>query len=197
MNNTISTNFRSQIFILVFGFLAMLNGCDKDEEITTSEFTLTSVAIKNGELQDAYKCEEKVNGTEKSIPLSWSNPPADTKSFAIIMKHYPHPDNLSEINSYLLLWNIDPSVTEIPYGMADKGPWFMGCNKDGNTISYTSPCSPSVGIHEYTITIYALSATPSSLPTESSIDVDYDVLTNAIATVTIIDEATLTFNDVN
>jgi phosphatidylethanolamine-binding protein (PEBP) family uncharacterized protein len=73
----------------------------------------------------------------------------------------------------------------------------MGANKDGNAISYTSPCSPSAGSHEYTITVYALSETPTSLPTESSLTVDYDVMMAAIASVTTVGTAELTFNDVN
>ncbi|MCP3930278.1 MAG: hypothetical protein GY705_14385 [Bacteroidetes bacterium] len=173
--------------------------CDKDEDEdpTVSEFTLTSIAIENGELLDAYKCEDKVNGLENSIPLSWSDVPADANSLSIIMKHYPDPDDLTNVSSYLLLWDIDPSVTEIPYGTADDGPWYMGSNKDGAAISYTSPCSPSSGSHEYIITLYALSETPSVLPDSSSIAVDYDVLIDAISTVTVIEEVSLTFNDVN
>ena len=50
-------------------------------------------------------------------------------------------------------------------GTADDGLWYIGSNKDGTAISYTSPCSPDAATHEYTITIYALSATPASLPT--------------------------------
>ncbi|MDM8528087.1 SMP-30/gluconolactonase/LRE family protein [Anaerolineales bacterium HSG24] len=162
----------------------------------TTDFTLTSIAVSNGELLDAYKCEEKVDGVEESIPLSWSNVPDSTGSLAVIMHHYPNPDDTSKANSYLLLWGIDPSVTEIAYGGADDGSWFMGANKDGNAVSYTSPCSPSAGSHEYTIILYALSETPSSLPTQSTIDVDYDVLKTAIGTVNVIDTAVLTFNDV-
>ncbi|MCP4596416.1 DUF1566 domain-containing protein, partial [Neptuniibacter sp.] len=132
----------------------------------TVDFTLSSSAVSDGELLDAYKCEEKVDGVEASIPLSWSNIPDSTGSLAVIMHHYPNPEDTSNANSYLLLWDIDPSITEIAYGEADDGSWFMGANKDGNAISYTSPCSPSAGSHEYTITLYALSQTPASLPTE-------------------------------
>ncbi|MCP4421374.1 MAG: DUF1566 domain-containing protein [Chloroflexi bacterium] len=163
----------------------------------TVDFTLTSSAISDGELLEAYKCEEKVDGIEASIPLSWSNVPDSANSLAVIMHHYPDSDDTSNVNSYLLLWDIDPLITEIAHGEADDGEWFMGANKDGNAISYTSPCSPSAGSHEYTITLYALSETPASLPSESTLAVDYDVLTSAIETVTVIDTATLTFDDVN
>ncbi|MCP4552665.1 MAG: hypothetical protein GY834_11620 [Bacteroidetes bacterium] len=192
-----------KLAVLTFGFLFLIIACGKDEDPNTdtdpviSELTLTSIAIENGELLDAYKCEEKVDGIENSIPLSWSNVPADANSLAIIMKHYPNSSDLTNVNSYLLLWDIDPSVTEIPYGTAGDGPWYMGSDKDGTAISYTSPCSPSVGSHEYVITLYALSDTPSDLPSSSSIDVDYDVLIDAISTVSTIGEVSLTFNDVN
>ncbi len=162
----------------------------------SSEFTLTSPAIVNGELLDEYTCETKTDGIENSIPLSWSNVPAGTGALAVTMHHFPNPDDASHVNSYLLLWGIAPTVTEIPYGAADNGPWYMGPNKDGAAISYTSPCSPSAGTHEYILTLYALSETPASLPAQSSMDVTYDALTQAIAAVDILGTATLTFNDV-
>jgi hypothetical protein len=133
---------------------------------------------------------------EKSIPLSWSNVPSGTGSLAIIMHHFPNPSDTSNANSYLLLWDISPSVTGIGHGEADDGPWLMGANKDGNAISYTSPCSPSSGTHEYTISLYALSETPPSLPSVSSLDVNYTILKSAIESVNVIATATLTFNDV-
>ena len=139
---------------------------------------------------------QPLSDIESSIPLAWSNVPESAGSLAVIMHHYPNPDDTSSANSYLLLWDIDPSVTSIAYGAADDGPWYIGSNKDGTAISYTSPCSPSAGTHEYTITLYALSETPATLPTSSTIDVTYSVLIAAIETVTVIDTATLTFNDV-
>ena len=161
------------------------------------DFILSSAAIEKGVLLDNYKCEKKINGVENSIPLSWENVPEGTKSLAIVMYHYPKRDDKTEINSYLLLWNINPDITEIPYKMANNGDWYMGANKDGNAISYTSPCSRGKGKHEYIIALYALSETPSSLPNNSSLDVNYDVFMNAIATTKIIDRTTLTFTDSN
>ncbi|WP_339836954.1 hypothetical protein [uncultured Maribacter sp.] len=162
-----------------------------------SDFKLTSIAIEDAILLDAYKCEEKVNDLENSIPLSWENVPEGTKSLAVVIYHYPKKDNKTEINSYLLLWDINPKTTEIPYKMAAKGNWFMGSNKDGTAISYTSPCSRGKGKHEYTIALYALSETPTTLPKEHSLHVDYNVFMNAMNTVKIIDRTTLTFIDSN
>jgi phosphatidylethanolamine-binding protein (PEBP) family uncharacterized protein len=185
---------RKFFFLLIT--LLFLNSCSEEPSPSTDEFTLTSIAVSNEELLDKYKCEQKVNNKENSIPLAWSNVPEGTKSLAVIMHHYPNPLDQTKVNSYLLLWGIDPSITEIPYGMADDGSWYMGSNKDGNAISYTSPCSPSTGTHEYTITIYALSETPAGLPKYSTLDVTYSALKSALGTVSIIDQATLTFNNV-
>lgn len=168
-----------------------------DSPADTADFTITSEAIVNGELLEAYKCETKTNGIENSIPIAWENVPEGTGSLAVIMYHFPNPDDQTQANSYLHLWNIDPSVTAIPYGTADDGPWYMGANKDGNAISYTSPCSPSAGSHEYSIKVFALSETPASFPTESSLNVDYAAFLAAVQTVTTIGTATLTFDDVN
>ena len=194
-------------FIVPFLFVCLLSCKNSNREITEvnhddfktihSDFKLTSIAIKNGVLLDDYKCEEKVNDVENSIPLSWENVPEGTKSLAIVMYHYPKKNDRTEINSYLLLWDIDPEITGIPYKMASKANWFMGANKDGTAISYTSPCSRGKGKHEYTIAIYALSATPSSLPKKHSLNVDYNVFMNALATVKIIDRTTLAFIDSN
>lgn len=166
-----------------------------DFKTLNANFVLSSEAVENGALLDSFKCEKKINDVENSIPLSWKNVPEGTKSLAIVMYHYPKKDNHNEINSYLLLWNIDPSITEIPYKMAAKGEWNMGANKDGTAISYTSPCSHGGGKHEYTIALYALSETPTSLPKENSLAVDYDTFMDALSTVKIIDRTTLTFYD--
>lgn len=187
------------MILLFFPFIS--SSCQKESEQSASlpstlGFTLSSAAVENGLLLNAYKCEPKVNGTENSIPLTWSNAPASANSFAITMVHYPNPNDSIHLSSYLILWGIGKSVSEIPYGKADDGPWFMGPNKDTIAISYTSPCSPSSGAHTYIITIYALSATPAGLPAQNSMDVTYGVLMNALSTVTIIDKATLVFNNV-
>ena len=191
---------------LLFLFFIYFTSCKNNNRNTTkvnhddfktinSDFKLNSSAIENGVLLEAYKCEEKIEDVENSIPLSWQNVPEGTKSLAIVMYHYPKKDNKSEINSYLLLWDINPNITEIPYKMAPNGDWYMGANKDRTAISYTSPCSHGNGKHEYTIALYALAETPTTLPKKNSLEVDYNAFMNAIAKVKIIDRRTLTFLD--
>lgn len=190
---------KNLLTLLVISTMLLVH-CGKEEENNTEnsdEFTLTSSAIEDGKLLSNYKCEQKVNDTENSIPLSWSNVPEGTGALAIVMYHYPDPTKQDDNpNTYLFLWDIDPSVTEIPYGTADDGPWFMGPNKDKTAISYTSPCSHSTGTHVYTLKIYALSETPASLPTESTLDMSFSTFNTAMASVTILGVAELSFKDV-
>lgn len=157
------------------------------------DFKITSEAVVNGQLLTKYQCEEKINGVENSIPLSWTNVPLGTKSLAIVMYHYPKKDDKLEVNSYLLLWNIDPSISQIPYKMASNPNWAMGANKDGNTVSYTSPCSQGPGKHEYTIALFALAEDLKSLPKSSSVKVNYELFMKAISETKLIDRTALTF----
>ena len=181
--------------------LLLVAACKKDPAeapaaASPAAFVLSSAAVVNGLLLDAYKCEPKVNGIEKSLPLAWANAPAGTNAFALTMVHYPDPANPANYSSYLELWGIDKAVSGIAYGKAGDGPWFMGPNKDLRAISYTSPCSAGPGTHQYTLTLYALAATPPSLPTQSSLSVTYPVLTSALTTVAVLGKATLVFNSV-
>ena len=178
--------------------LLFILGCGDDStDSETDEFTLSSDAVVDGMLSADYKCEQKVDDQENSIPLAWTNTPEGTGSLAIVMYHYPDPTKQDgNPNTYLFLWDIDPTVSEIPYGTADDGPWFMGPNKDGTAISYTSPCSHSTGTHTYTIQIFALDKTPESLPSQSTLDMDFQTFMSAIESVTTIGNAELVFDDV-
>lgn len=201
LSPTLRPSFALTKVSLLFLLISQLAiSCKKDQPVAqptaSPAFTLSSAAVVNGLLLDAYKCEPKVNGIEKSLPLVWTNAPVAANAFAITMVHYPDPANLANYNSYLELWGIDKTVTGIAYGKAGDGPWFMGPNKDLKSISYTSPCSAGPGTHQYTITIYALLATPASLPTQSAMSVTYPVLINALATTTVLGKATLVFDSV-
>lgn len=71
----------------------------------------------------------------------------------------------------------------------------MGSNKDGNAISYTSPCSQGPGNHEYIITIFALTETPKELPSQSSTNVNFVKFMTAIEHTAIVGKAELKFID--
>ena len=73
MNNIIKVLF----LLLIAGSISFSKG-----------FTVKSSGIKDGIIAEEHgeKGKEKVNGVPSvSIPLSWSNPPKNTKSFAVVI----------------------------------------------------------------------------------------------------------------
>ena len=177
--------------------LVGVSACKKDDDGEDDPvFILTSSALVDGRLHPDFKCEKNLDGVQLSIPLAWENVPEGTQSMAIIMRLNSNADEPVGVTSQLLLWGIAPSVTAIPHGQADDGPWFMGANEDGTAISYTSPCWTSPGTREYEVTLYALASPLSNLPQESSLAVDYETLASAINSTTVTGEAKLTFLDV-
>ena len=80
--------------------------------------------------------------------------------------------------------------------IGDDGEWFIGPSKDVNTISVTWPCSQSTGVHADTITRYALSQTPVSLPQAHSLHITYDAFYAVLESVEILGKAILSFNGV-
>lgn len=70
------------------GVLALIAGLGGGA-VAQEPFSITSPALMNGGALPAdLKCP-RGGGDGLSPPLSWTNPPAGTQSFAIIMHHYP------------------------------------------------------------------------------------------------------------
>ena len=73
----------------------------------SSTFTLTSsVGASGGVLPADYTCD----GTGSTLPLSWSNAPAGTKEFAVMMTTLPG-DGTTKWN--WVLYNLRPTLTSI------------------------------------------------------------------------------------
>jgi len=121
-------------------------------------FMLTSPAIVDGGMLPAdLKCTRD-GGDGVTPPLAWSAVPDGTKSLALIMHHYPRGrvEGVDAPSQYWLLWNIPPETQALPRGNpASIGD--EGADKDERRTGYTPPCSPPGSMHEYTITLYALS----------------------------------------
>lgn len=149
---------------------------------SSGTFTLLSSAfINNGELPKEYTCD----GASASPPLNWSNPPAATKSYAIIMDHIvgPTPGKPGEFDrhTYLVLYNIPPSTTSIPKNVSDVG--LFGINTVNSKTAYSPPCSAGPGTKLYTLTLYALSAEPTLTVPQTS--VTREILLAAIKNITL------------
>lgn len=144
-------------------------------------FVLTSSALtEGGMLPASLKCSRD-GGDGVAPPLAWGSVPEGTTSLALIMHHYPR--NTVEVedtpSQYWLLWNIPPETRELargnPTSIGDEG-----ADKDERGTGYTPPCSPAGSLHEYTITLYALSAPLNTLPAKDDLRVDWLAMTKAM-----------------
>ncbi len=120
---------------------------------TVGSFSLTSpVGQEGGSMAADYTCD----GTGSSPALTWSNPPAGTQQFALLMTTLPG-DGTTKWN--WVLYNIASSVRALSkdsYGLGTPG-----VGSDGPYIGYQPPCSQGPGAKVYTFKLYALSGAPT------------------------------------
>lgn len=167
--------------LIRFAVAAMLSLNTIDLVAAQDNFTLTSPIIENGGmLPESLKCTRD-GGDGLTPPLAWNTTPDGTKSLALIMHHYPRGtvEGADAPSQYWLVWNIPPETRALsrgnPLSIGDEGS-----DKDGSGTGYTPPCSPPGNLHEYTITIYALSAQLDTLPLQDNPNIDWSAMTEAM-----------------
>jgi len=130
------------------------------QSLTVSSPALTD----NGMLAKTNAASERnCGGQNVSPPLRWSNAPAGTRSFAVVMTD---PDGARGLGSvHWLAYGIASSVMSLAAGAGGApSPTFIGgTNSAGSTI-YRGPCPP-VGDqpHHYVTAVYALDLATDAL----------------------------------
>lgn len=120
--------------------------------VSGASFQLTSpVAVDGGTLPAEFTCD----GAGVSPPLRWSNPPAGTREFALLMTTLPG-DGTTKWN--WVLHGVPASTAVLDRASSDVGT--SGVGSDGPLPGYQPPCSQGPGAKTYTFTLYALSAAP-------------------------------------
>lgn len=133
----------------------------------------SSLGSDGGVLPRDYTCD----GTGSSPELSWSNVPAGTREFALLMTTLPRDGTLKW---NWVLYNLDGGLRSLKKDAFGVGT--LGVGSDGPMAAYQPPCSQGPGVKLYTWTLYALSAAPV-VPTGKP--VTGDVLTAALAPLTL------------
>ncbi|ASQ46906.1 YbhB/YbcL family Raf kinase inhibitor-like protein [Legionella clemsonensis] len=127
------------LLCLLFPFLTFAN--TKNFDFGSPVFDADSF------IPEKYTCE----GANLSPAFYWGNPPANTKSFVIII------DDLETGNDpwvHWVLFNIPANIRnltegEIPHGAVNgKNSWGL--------VGYKGPCPPSGTSHRYLFKLYAL-----------------------------------------
>ena len=99
-----------------------------------------------------------------SPALSWSAPPAATRTFALIVTD---PDAPFGTFVHWLVWNLPPTARSLPEAIPAQpqlpGGALQGSNSYGN-IGYVGPCPPGRSAHRYLFDLYALDTAISLAP---------------------------------
>lgn len=124
-------------------------------------FTLTSSAFANGDLIPArFTCD----GSGYSPALAWSNAPAETKSFVLLVHD---PDAPAKDWLHWLVVNIPPSTTSVTENNTPPGGTVL--LNDSNETTYDGLCPPN-GRHRYYFIIYALDIAELTATTWSTVE---------------------------
>ncbi len=157
------------IFTIAILFTALLfAGCIQTEQPITGEqqgslttpgqpdastgqtaFSLTSSAFaNNGIIPDKYSC----NGAGTNPPLQFNGVPQGTRSLALVMDDLDTIPIMGVIFTHWVIFNIQPSATEIPDGSPIG---VVGVNGPGQN-RYEGVCPPPGETHTYSFKLYAL-----------------------------------------
>ena len=131
-------------------------------------FTVTSPAFKDGgalATKNAGNIKGNANcvGDNTSPPLAWSNPPAGTTSYALMMTD---PDGALGLGVvHWIAYGIPATVTSFAEGEVGKpsDKYVGGKGSRGESI-YLGPCPPpGTGQHHYVFTLIATDLEPKAL----------------------------------
>jgi len=143
-----------KIFVmLLLVFLAAESHCaGQGERQEPAPLEVTSSAFTEGEMiPKKYTCD----GENISPPLAWSNPPADTKSVAMINDD---PDAPAGTWTHWVMFNIPATATSLPENIPPmktlEDGSIQGAN-DFRKIGYAGPCPP-FNVHRYYYKVYAV-----------------------------------------
>lgn len=136
-------------------------------------FTLTSTQFAPGgtlaeaQVFNGFGCK----GGNRSPALAWSNAPAGTQSFALLV-HDPDAPTGSGWWHWVL-YNIPAGTSSLPAGAGDaqKGLLPAGAvqgRTDFGTVGYGGPCPPPGKPHHYHFRLYALKIAKLELPADAT-----------------------------
>jgi len=134
----------------------------------TPAFALSSENFNDGNAIPLRHACTALGGTDASPQFSWTNSPADTAKYALIMDDETFPCGIGSLACvHWALFNIPASTTSL---VADVDTSAIEGSVEGNTYipttDYEGPCPPSA--HTYKTTVYALDSSMEVLPANST-----------------------------
>ncbi len=121
----------------------------------TMSLQISSTAFPAGEtIPKKFTCD----GPDVSPKLTWTEQPAKTQSFALIMDD---PDAPVGTWVHWVLYDLPANTRELPEGVAKQEQLSSGARQGRNDfgkIGYGGPCPPPGKPHRYFFKLYALEA---------------------------------------
>ena len=149
------------------GMLALAAACGAHDALAQGAFTLSSPDFKDGErlaLKNAGNNKANPNciGENVSPALKWANPPAGTKSYALLMIDPEGRPPGGVI--HWVAYGIPVSVTGFAEGEVSKSSEkYVGGVGTNKFSTYTGPCTPAGPPHHYVFTLIATDLEPAAL----------------------------------
>jgi Raf kinase inhibitor-like YbhB/YbcL family protein len=142
-------------------------------EGAAGKFTLASTnisaggTIANQQVFNGFGC----SGGNVSPALSWSNPPAGTRSFALLM-HDPDAPTGSGWWHWVV-YNLPATLSSLPAGAGDPQKNLLPAGavqgrSDFGTPGYGGPCPPPGSPHHYYLRLYALKVPKLDVPADAT-----------------------------
>lgn len=149
------------VFLLAIVWLLTQPSTAADHKVTiqdaiqqaTDTLQLTSSSFEaDAAIPAKYSCD----GEDVSPALAWTDPPAATKGFALVMDD---PDAPNKTVVHWLLYDLPASTRKLPEAVPKQATLpdgsLQGQNSHGRT-GYSGPCPPHGVVHHYFFKLYAL-----------------------------------------
>ena len=157
-----STRHLRSLFATVVVVLAVTGGAK-----AADPFSLSSTTFKDGQMMprkvaNNIAANPNCVGENVSPALSWANPPAGTKSYALLM--FDPEGRPPGGVSHWVAYGIPASVTGFAEGEVSKpSDKYVGGQSLMKLPSYFGPCTPPGAPHHYTFTLIATDLEPTAL----------------------------------
>ena len=155
----------SALATLVLGACSMMGPPSTGDNV----FSITSSQFKDGTMLEKKNAGDNPKnpnciGQNVSPPLTFSNPPAGTRSYALVMVDPEGRAGLGVI--HWVAYGIPVGVTGFAEGEVSKASdKYVGGKGTSGFANYQGPCTPpATGLHHYTFTLIATDLDPKELP---------------------------------
>jgi Raf kinase inhibitor-like YbhB/YbcL family protein len=149
------------VFLLTIVWLLVQPSTAANREVTTQDaikqatdtLQLTSPSFEaDAAIPAKYTCE----GEDVAPALEWTDPPAATKGFALMMDD---PDAPNKTVVHWVIYDLPAATRKLPEAVPKEAKLpdgsFQGQNSHGK-IGYSGPCPPHGVVHHYFFKLYAL-----------------------------------------